>query len=107
MVYCWGYNGYGQLGYGRSDGGAAVPAPKLVYGSDIVPWGGIAGDACASDADCGEDGDACTVATCDANTGKCAQIAAPNGVACDDGNACTTSDACKSGACQGAAVACD
>ena len=43
---------------------------------------------CCGDADC-DDGDACTLDTCDRSTGRCAH--AP--VACDDGNDCTT-DAC-------------
>jgi hypothetical protein len=40
---------------------------------------------------------------CDKGTGQCVYSDKPNGTPCDDGNACTTLDACKAGACVGAA----
>ncbi len=46
-----------------------------------------------------DDGNSCTVDTCDAKTGKCAYNNAKDGATCDDGKACTTGDACKAGAC--------
>jgi hypothetical protein len=52
-----------------------------------------------------DDGDPCTVDTCEAATGTCAHALAPTGTACDDGDACTTADACDAGLCLGATVA--
>ena len=44
--------------------------------------------------------DQCHVAgTCDPTTGVCSNPAAPDGLACNDGNACTQSDTCQAGVC--------
>jgi len=67
---------------------------------------GAAGGGCEhvpNDALC-TDANACTTDLCDLVKG-CVHIA--NAVPCDDGNACTKLDACKSGQCQGSAIACD
>src|SRR5207247_7101915 len=46
--------------------------------------------------------DQCDVAaTSDPATGQCANPAAANGSACNDGNACTQSDTCQGGSCVG------
>jgi len=50
--------------------------------------------ACASS-------DPCTVATCDAKTGKCSKAKRPEGEACDDGKFCTANEICVKGACKG------
>ncbi len=46
---------------------------------------------CTADADCPDDGIACTVEACNLSTGTCTTN--PDGALCDDGNPCTT-DAC-------------
>jgi hypothetical protein len=48
----------------------------------------------------------CRVAVCQAD-GTCAEAAAADASACDDGNACTQADACNGGNCAGSAVICD
>ncbi len=53
-----------------------------------------------------DDGNACTVDSCDA-TANCTHSAAANGSSCSDGNACTQSDSCQAGTCVGSnAVVC-
>ena len=70
------------------------------------------GDACVIDAKCTagvcdgkamdcDDGNACTVDSCDSKTGKCANVTAADGSACVDGNACTANDVCTKGKCAG------
>jgi len=61
---------------------------------------------CTLDSGC-DDGDACTVDTCDKKTGKCLAKAAPDGTGCNDGDACTSKDACAAGTCKGAPTSCD
>ena len=56
--------------------------------------------------DCNDD-NVCTKDSCDPKTGKCVFAPGADGDACDDGSACTEKDACKAGACAGAAVVCD
>jgi len=54
-----------------------------------------------------DDGDPCTVASCDPLTG-CAHGPAPDGTACDDADPCNVADACYAGTCIGAGPAsCD
>lgn len=48
----------------------------------------------------------CTLGVCDASQGGCVSVLAEEGLACDDGDPCTESDACVSGACQGLSL-CD
>lgn len=43
----------------------------------------------------------CQAAACNAATGTCSPIPAPDGSACDDGNACTQSSTCNAGVCVG------
>jgi len=50
-----------------------------------------------------DDGNACTLESCDPATGTCAATNVSDGLACDDGNACTSGDACVAGACKGTA----
>ena len=53
-----------------------------------------------------DDGNACTIDSCDA-TAQCAHAPAAEGGSCSDGNACTEHDMCHSGSCQpGASIAC-
>ena len=85
-------------------GALVIPACLLAAG--ILGWGCGARTglddvpaSCSSDAQCGGDGSACTIAACvpfggDAGAGRCAYLPAPVGTACDDGNACTSGDAC-------------
>jgi len=51
-----------------------------------------------------DDGNPCTVDTCDVKAG-CLHTA-DNGAPCDDGDACTASDVCSADQCQGKAKAC-
>ena len=58
---------------------------------------------------CPESDDPCvSAATCDPETGACAEpIPVEDGAACDDGDACTQGDACKAGVCgSGSSVVC-
>ncbi|MCO4760837.1 MAG: hypothetical protein KC502_04995 [Myxococcales bacterium] len=49
---------------------------------------------------CKDDGDSCSLESCDPKTGKCVVASAKDGTSCDkDGTVCTQGDACKSGAC--------
>jgi len=55
-----------------------------------------------------DDGEFCTVDSCDANTGCKVDSTANEGKDCNDGDACTEGDKCGSGKCQpGAGAACD
>ncbi len=56
-----------------------------------------------------DDGNPCTVGTCNQSTGGCDYAPVPNEpkVDCDDGNVCTYNDACSDGACVGTQVSCD
>ncbi|MEY3012522.1 MAG: hypothetical protein RIT45_1257 [Pseudomonadota bacterium] len=47
---------------------------------------------------------ACEIATCDPKTGTCANTAAADGTACDDGNDCTVDGVCKAGTCAGVSI---
>ena len=70
------------------------------------------GDVCTADAcvsgvckaggpkDC-DDGNGCTVDTCDAKTGDCKNAPMADGATCVDASACTVDDACTAGACKG------
>ncbi|MCB9739712.1 MAG: SMP-30/gluconolactonase/LRE family protein, partial [Deltaproteobacteria bacterium] len=55
------------------------------------------------------DNQACTVDSCDKQTGKCDFVTIAAGGACDDGNGCTTGEKCdgKGGCSGGTAKACD
>ncbi len=46
-----------------------------------------------------DDGNSCTLDTCDGKTGKCAFNNGNENGACEDGKACTTGDTCKAGTC--------
>jgi photosystem II stability/assembly factor-like uncharacterized protein len=62
-------------------------------------------ELCTTNADC-DDGNPCTVDTCNAATGMCTSTQAPDGQACEDGNPCTVGSTCVNGAC-GVAVNCN
>lgn len=51
---------------------------------------------------CPQNGDACTTALCDLQTGACVERSAPEGALCDDGDLCTQIDRCEAGLCVGA-----
>ena len=67
------------------------------------------GGSCAAGAGTAcDDGDPCTVDSCDGKTGQCVTKAAADGASCVDGDACTTGDACAGGKCAaGKPTACD
>jgi hypothetical protein len=50
---------------------------------------------------CGDDGNPCTLSTCQPETGACEDLPLPNGTGCNDGDFCTTGDACHQGVCEG------
>ncbi|NOX58374.1 MAG: hypothetical protein GXP29_05875, partial [Planctomycetes bacterium] len=56
--------------------------------------------------DCSFLDDVCVVGICNLATGSCETAPANNGLACDDENPCTDSDACSSGECAGALIDC-
>jgi len=49
-----------------------------------------------------DDGNSCTVDSCDPATGQCRNDLAPDGTACDDGDPCSLGDSCTAGICYGA-----
>jgi len=56
---------------------------------------------------CAEDGNPCTSAACNPDSGQC-EVGVLLGAPCDDGQACTSDDACDQGAeCTGTPVTCD
>lgn len=73
------------------DGSACTVGDGCINGSCV---GGV-GISC-------DDGDLCTVDTCDDAEG-CVNALIPEGDGCDDGNACTQGESCVSGICSGGA----
>ena len=69
------------------------------------------GDICQSGVcvggkkDC-NDGDLCSVDTCETTSGACVHGAGPDKVPCSDGKLCTSNDSCQKGKCTGAAKDC-
>jgi len=59
-----------------------------------------AGKCMAGTKDKCDDGNACTIDSCDAKTGKCSSKNAIDGNPCEDGDSCTTPDTCKAGVCK-------
>lgn len=53
---------------------------------------------CTSHAQC-EDGDPCTVDTCEAN-GRCSRVPLPEGTSCSDGNPCNGLEVCRNHRCR-------
>jgi subtilisin-like proprotein convertase family protein len=117
----------GQAGGRPAMGGAPSGGKPAAGGSSGGTSSGgspaTGGGAGESSEDC-DDGDACTVdesaesgcvhepkvcpepavcevATCEPETGDCVPAAAPDEVACDDGDACTSDDVCRDGQCVG------
>ena len=89
---------------------AAVAAKDGAACSDFNPCTNA--DQCKAGACVGvgkvcDDGDPCTVDSCDKKDGACKAVAGKDGAACDDGDACTASSACQKGVCAGAVVSCD
>jgi hypothetical protein len=100
-------------------------------GQDVDASADDAGTDAGEPPECGacDDGDACTVDSCDALSSACSHSArvcddhqsctddacnpatgctfTPNTATCDDGSACTRADHCAAGQCVGTAVACD
>ena len=63
--------------------------------------------ACNSDAECASATGTlpnCVVAVCDLTTRLCAEIEAPGGTGCDDGDSCTLGDVCLAGDCLPGAI---
>jgi hypothetical protein len=56
--------------------------------------------------DC-DDGDPCTLDSCDPLSGDCVHAMAEDGGECDDQSACTTDDVCQKGVCAGQLIPCD
>ena len=48
-----------------------------------------------------DDGNPCTIDTCEPQTGQCLHTAIADDASCDDGDSCTSDDICKSGICTG------
>ncbi len=46
-----------------------------------------------------DDGNPCTIDSCNTATGKCSAAAVKDGTACDDGQLCTLNDVCSAGKC--------
>jgi len=90
QVWCAGYNYYRALGNGS---GISSNKPVLAIG------------LCADNKMC-DDGNGCTVDTCDTKTGACGHKAT-DGNPCDDGVACTDKDVCSKGKCGGKPIVCD
>ena len=93
--------------------GQPVSVADLVAGIPTVDHDGVAGwwvalgfgaevvDPCVP-ATC-DDGNVCTVDTCDAAEAACSSVPVDDGLPCDDGDAGTAFDRCVSGACTGIA----
>ena len=71
-----------------------------------APWSQISQTCCATapcaGVDLSDDGNPCTLDTCDVATGMVVHEPYPDGTPCDDGKACTITDVCLGGTCQGA-----
>ncbi len=63
-----------------------------------------AAGVCAGDAKNCDDGNGCTLDSCDPTSGC---VNAPTTAPCDDGTKCTAADVCKAGVCAGIAINCD
>ncbi|MHC4838436.1 MAG: hypothetical protein ACYTF3_09685 [Planctomycetota bacterium] len=85
----------------REDGVPCNDGQRCTDG-DVCTAGVCRGEA----RDCAALDGACSVGTCDEDSGECVPRRAEDGTECDDGAACTTGDACDSGACVGAPVDC-
>ena len=94
-VWCWGDNIDGLVG--NNVFGGFVKVATQVYGTGPLADGTATGGSCTSAESCADDGNVCTAAIC--QSGKCAHEPGANGLACEDGNWCTTSDACTGGSC--------
>lgn len=96
---------------------ACTPLDGCVSAAAVNGTGCDDGDACTSgdvceDGACGgaaatcDDGNPCTVDTCDPARG-CTHDALADGARCDDGDRCSTNDLCRAGVCEaGPAVVC-
>lgn len=56
--------------------------------------------------DCGDDGNDCTVVSCNPAKGQCETVTKKDGVGCDDGDKCTVGDSCASGTCSAGTNTC-
>ena len=73
------------------------------------------GDLCDGKGKCGAgkaktcppSGKPCQVDKCNAKTGNCGPVPAPNGSACKNANKCVLKPSCKAGKCVGTALKCD
>ena len=83
----------GKCGFSANDGATC----------DVGPC--TTGDSCkngkcnAGTSKSCNDGNSCTVDSCDNKTGKCSYSNGKDGTKCDDGTSCTTGDSCKAGKC--------
>ncbi len=88
-----------------------TPDTAVDAGPDAGDGGGDTATDSVSSADaaalCGacDDGNVCTLDTCDPATGACSHVA--TSAPCSDGNGCTTKDLCVGTVCTGTALSCD
>ncbi len=117
-VYAGAYDGLGHhLVFRSIDGGASWTAfdvglhdvmgavvsldptnPSTLYAGTTTLSAFRRTATCAGDADC-DDGNDCTIDTCDSGTDTCSHVVAADGAPCSDGFACTTAGTCRSGVC--------
>lgn len=85
----------GTCGFQDQDGAACDDANACTTG-DVCVSGSCQGGLPVN---C-DDGQECTVDSCDASTGACIYSPVADGTPCSDGSGCTVGDACLSGGCQ-------
>ncbi len=86
-----------------NDDGASCEDGELCIINDVCEAGECVS---GSPKDC-DDGNPCTLAKCEDDTGKCKQADLPDQSPCDDAIACTTGESCLLGTCLGTPADCD
>jgi hypothetical protein len=84
------------------DEGLPCDDGKICSSDDLCQLGVCAG----TPADCSPLDGACSVGTCEEETGACISQPVADGAPCDDGDPCTGHDACQSGTCLGEIPVC-
>ena len=90
----------GKCGFSANNG-AVCDAGPCTSGDTCNNGKCVAGAGATCD-----DGNTCTIDSCDTASGKCAFKAGKDGVACEDGKKCSTGDTCKAGVCTPGKDAC-